>query len=110
MLTVNVSQVDMDITKRHASKYRVKLCLQPLLVSADNTQLPEHRGAARDYRKVLLESRLFFPEKKGQYKDWDEKNSKVIGKAVVLVEEVMQDEVMCEGIIAGPDGEEDSEL
>jgi hypothetical protein len=69
MLAVDKNRVDIEIERRDASKYRVTLCLQPLLVSADDTDLPEHRGTARDYREVLLESRTFFPEKRGQYKD-----------------------------------------
>jgi hypothetical protein len=109
MLTVDENGVDMDIERRDASKYRVTLCLQPLLVSADDTELPEHKGTARDYREALLESRAFFPERRGQYKDWDERNARVVGKAVVSVEEMVPDEATGEEVVAGLTGN-DSEV
>ena len=62
------------------------------LVSANDVELPEHRGTEHDHREALLESRTFFPEKRGQYKDWEENNPKLVGKAVVLVDKLPDDE------------------
>jgi hypothetical protein len=88
MLAVDENMVDMDIERRDASKYRVRLCLEPFLVTTYDHELPEDKGTARDYREALLESRNFFPEDGGQYMYREDPHALVVGKAMVLVEEV----------------------